>query len=198
MMDACINKLIRQRMVIEGNQSFKVSELTKQAKFMAIVLRNEFLLRDPRGFPETINHRVSLLVAEKELTISTEAGEAVIILNQSKVMRQGQSTSNGISLIHFFSELGSHILDTYLVVLLALDAIIQGNIVVKEKSLIESIHFAIIDMYNDNLLPSLQTCLQETIKTAIHRFADLKMINKQTYLNQNGSRVSYISGEIDK
>ena len=53
-------------------------------------------------------------------------------------------------------------------------------------------------MYNDNLLPSLQACLQVTIKTALHRFAYLNMIKKQTYLNQNGSIVTYFSGEMDK
>ena len=63
------------------------------------------------------------------------------------------------SLVNFLNELGQHLLDTYLVVLMALDEIIQSNSVVNEKNLIESLHFAIIDMYNNNLLPRLQACL---------------------------------------
>ena len=101
-------------------------------------------------------------------------------------------------MVQFLNDIGSHILDTYLIVLIALDGIIQGNMVIKEKNLIESLHFAIIDMYNENLVPTLQACLQVTIKTALHRFAEMEMITVSTYLNANGSRVSYFSGEIDK
>ena len=85
-------------------------------------------------------------------------------------------------------------LDTYLIMLIALDCVIQGNHVVKEQNLIESTHFAIIDMYNENLIPSLQACLQVTLKNALHRFAELGIITLTTYLNENGSRVSYVSG----
>ena len=101
-------------------------------------------------------------------------------------------------MVQFLNDMGSHILDTYMIVLMALDGIIQGNMVIKEKNLIEGIHFAIIDMYNENLIPALQSCLQVTIKTALHRFAELNLIQMQTYLNANGARVSYYSGEIDK
>lgn len=62
-------------------------------------------------------------------------------------------------MIQFMNELGSHMVDTYLIVLIGLESIIQKNMVVKEKNLIESIHLAIIDMYNEGLIPSLQACL---------------------------------------
>ena len=109
-----------------------------------------------------------------------------------------RNASAPFSIVGFLAELGSHILDTYLIVLIAMDGIIQGNLVIKEKNLIENIHFAIIDMYNENLLPSLQACLQVTIKTALHRFSSLGQITMQTYLNANGSRVSYFSGQMDQ
>lgn len=64
--------------------------------------------------------------------------------------------------------------------------------------MIEQIHFVIIDLYNENLVPSLQACLQVTIKTALHRFASLGFVDLQTYLNANGSRISYISGQMEK
>ena len=101
-------------------------------------------------------------------------------------------------MVSFLNELSAPILDTYLVCLLAIESVIQGNMVIKEKNLIESLHFAIIYMYEENMIPSLQSCLQVTIKTAMHRFAELEMCTLQTYLNQNGSRVSYISGSLDK
>jgi len=98
------------------------------------------------------------------------------------------------SLVIFLQALGQNIFDTYLVVLIALDEIIQGNHVVKEKALIEQLHFAIIDMHNENMLPSLQSCLQVTIATALHRFVSLGMIDHQTFRVENGSRITYISG----
>ena len=69
--------------------------------------------------------------------------------------------------------------------------------VIKESNLIESIHFAIIEMYNESLIPSLQSCLRITIKTALHSLAEKGMIDLQTYLNTNGSRVSYYSAQTD-
>ena len=69
--------------------------------------------------------------------------------------------------------------------------------VIKESNLIESIHFAIIEMYNESLIPSLQSCLRITIKTALHSLAEKGMIILQTYLNTNGSRVSYYSAQTD-
>jgi len=109
-----------------------------------------------------------------------------------------RTSSAPFSIVNFLAELGSHILDAYLIVLIAMDGIIQGNLVIKEKNLIENIHLATIDMYNENMLPSLQACLQVTIKTAPHRFAALNQITMQTYLNANGSRVSYFSGKMDQ
>lgn len=112
----------------------------------------------------------------------------MIQLNMSK--HDGKS----FSVINFLDELHTNVYDTYLVVLIALDDIIQGNNVIKEKNLIEQLHFAIIEMHNDNVLPSLQSCLQVTIKTAIHRFASLGMVDLQTYRQENGARISYVSG----
>lgn len=53
-------------------------------------------------------------------------------------------------------------------------------------------------MYNNNLLPQLQACLQVTIKTALHRFAAIGIINLQTYRNENGSRIGYVSGNPEQ
>ena len=47
-------------------------------------------------------------------------------------------------MVHFLSELGSHIIDTYLVVLVALDCIIQGNMVIKERAFVQTLHSVII------------------------------------------------------
>lgn len=116
----------------------------------------------------------------------------MLTLNEAK--HDGKS----FSLVNFLYELHNHIYDTYLVVTIGLDEIIQGNLVIKETNLIEQLHFAIIDLHADNMLPSLQSCLQQTIKTALHRFAKLGYIELQTYRLENGSRISYVSGSQEQ
>jgi hypothetical protein len=82
-------------------------------------------------------------------------GEVITMMPNMTSRGTTRSSSTPFSIFNFMNELGSHILDTYLIVLIAMDGIIQGNLVVKEKNLIESLHFAIIDMYNENMLLSL-------------------------------------------
>lgn len=95
-------------------------------------------------------------------------------------------------------QLGSHIIDSYLIVLYALEVVIIRKKAVKEVNLLEQIHLAIIEMYNENLIPKLQSCLKVTIKTALHRFVALGMADLHTYLHPNGSRVSYVfSGKLE-
>lgn len=203
MMDSVVCKLLVRNMIIGDQQQLAEEELVGSVRILAKLLRNEYLLRDSRGFPETVIHRVETLASQKELIYDKSATPPVIRLNQNKIIRQPHSIQGNVlsgqsfSMITFFSELGSHIIDTYLIVLMVLDGIIQGNMVIKESNLIESIHFAIIEMYNESLIPSLQSCLRITIKTALHSFAEKGMIVLQTYFNTNGSRVSYYSAQTD-
>ena len=66
-MDACIGKLLHRNMYVGSTQVMGVEELIASASQIAKVLRNEYLLRDPRGFPETVYHRIGVLAAQKEL-----------------------------------------------------------------------------------------------------------------------------------
>ena len=60
-MDSCVSKLIVRHMIVGDVKKFNIDELVEQAKFIAKVVRNEYLLRDPRGFPETIHHRIDMI-----------------------------------------------------------------------------------------------------------------------------------------
>ena len=86
------------------------------------------------------------------MTESRADGELNIKLTPSGNVPVGSPL---FSMTNFFGELQSHIIDTYMIVLMALDDIISSNMVVKETKLIENLHFAIIDLYNENLLPYL-------------------------------------------
>lgn len=133
-MDACIGKLIHREMVIGEKKSLLTDELIYKCASISQILRNEYLRRDPRGFPATIYHRLDLLADQKEIIYTKDStGKGDIKVNE-KILAN-HSTSKGqqfFSLISFLSEFASHVLDTYAVVLMALDEIIQGNMVVKD------------------------------------------------------------------
>ena len=63
-------------------------------------------------------------------------GEVITMMPNTTSRGTTRSSSTPFSIFNFMNELGSHILDTYLIVLIAMDGIIQGNLVVKEKNLI--------------------------------------------------------------
>ena len=58
LMDSCVSKLINRHMILGDLKKYYVDELVEHTRFIAKVVRNEYLLRDPRGFPETIYHRL--------------------------------------------------------------------------------------------------------------------------------------------
>ena len=82
--------------------------------------------------------------------------------------------------------------------LIALDIICEGNLNIKEEKLVENLHLAVMEMFDDGLISSLQSCLQETIRNAMHRFADLGLAELKTYPTQNGSYMSFISSPFSK
>ena len=86
-MDACVSKLIVRQMLIGGLKKFELEEIVEQTKFIAKVVRNEYLLRDPRGFPETIHHRIEMLQGQKEVNLLTDevTKKPYITLNHNKL-----------------------------------------------------------------------------------------------------------------
>ena len=65
-----------------------MDELEGSVRILAKLLRNEYLLRDTRGFPETVIHRVETLASQKELIYDKTATPHAIRLNQNKMIRQ--------------------------------------------------------------------------------------------------------------
>ena len=127
-MDACIGKMLIRNLVYGGISELTMASLIEQTKKVSNLLRFEYLLRDPRGFPETIHHRIRMFEAEKEVI---REGDVLRMAPQmqGRISRGGSAS---FSMTNFMNELGNYIMDTYLIVLIALDGIIQGNHVIKE------------------------------------------------------------------
>ena len=76
------------RHMITGDlKKFFVDDLLEQVKIVAKTVRNEYLLRDPREFRETIIDRIRVLQLNKEVNLhkDTASGKDYITLNSSKL-----------------------------------------------------------------------------------------------------------------
>lgn len=83
--------------------------------------------------------------------------------------------------------------DAYLIVLSALEEICEANLVVNETKLVKELHTATIQMYDDNLIKELPSCLKELIETALRRFNDIHLADIKHYTTSNGSSISFVS-----
>ena len=71
----------------------------------------------------------------------------------------------------------SHILDTYMITLMASKQInLQNTVDIKEKDLIQCLHKLISDMYQRKMIKSLHSNHKTTIKAALHQFSNLGII----------------------
>lgn len=119
-MDACIGKMLIRNLVFGGMAELQMPVLIEQAQKVSSLFRYEYLLRDPRGFPETIHHRIKMLEAEKEVVRERD----IIRMTPQMQGRISRGGAASFSMTNFMNELGSFIFDTYLIVLIALDGII--------------------------------------------------------------------------
>ena len=92
------------------------------------------------------------------------------------------STSAMFSYVTFFSDACDDLLNTYLVTNIALYAICEDNMNIREENLINELHLGIKQMFMEGMLDSLQSCLKVTIKNAIHSFIKLGMAEIKTYV----------------
>ena len=180
MMDACVGKVLTRHLVAGAAPAVSVAEVTAQCELLSSLLRNEYLLRDNRNFEDSVAHRIQCVANQKEIIVKD--GQIALSKAVAQQATKAQQTgSYSFAFVTFFDELCSHILDTYLCTLTALEGIVSGNMVVREEALVQNVHLAIMDLYSEGLITSLQSCLKTTIQTAIRRSAELGMIQVQTY-----------------
>lgn len=87
------------------------------------------------------------------------------------------------SFINFYNKMGTHLMDTYLIVLMAVMEIASGGYEIKEDMLITSLHNTIIQMHNQSLVHDLMSCLKETIATALSRYVKLDLLSSKSVSN---------------
>ena len=86
------------------------------------------------------------------------------------------------------------LIDTYLVVLIAIDYICGKNMVLNQKTLTKELHSAFKTLYTENeTIPYLSSCIKEIVKTAIERYNEAGFIENKCYASNAGDRTSYIT-----
>ena len=86
------------------------------------------------------------------------------------------------------------LIDTYLVVLLAIDYICGKNIVLNQKTLIKELHSSFKTLYTENeTIPYLCSCIKEVIKTAMERYNEARFIETKCYASNTGDKTYYMT-----
>lgn len=101
-------------------------------------------------------------------------------------------------MLKYFNHLCHFAVDSYLIVLIALEDICEKNLVIGEQKLIHELHVMTIDLYNENLIKQLPSCLKELIGTALWRFNAMELAVINSYTTQNGSTISFVSCPFDR
>lgn len=124
------------------------------------------------------------MVSFKEIVVDETKGEIELVHKQN---------FEASFLLNYFNRTSQYVFDAYLIVLSALEAICEANHVVNETKLVNELHASTIQMYDDNLIKELPSCLKELIETALRRFNDIELADIKHYTTSNGSSISFVS-----
>ena len=83
-------------------------------------------------------------------------------------------------------------IDTYMIVLFAIEDICGKRIIVKRKNLIKELHTSIKDLHKRRVVKHLHSCLEEILGTALMRFEQMEVIEVRSYSNKNGNETSFL------
>ena len=84
-------------------------------------------------------------------------------------------------------------LNSYLIALFAVEHICEANHVINETRLVHELHVATIQMYDDNVIRDLPSCLTELFVAALRRFNAIEVADIKHYTTLNGSSISFVS-----
>lgn len=120
--DFFIGKLLQRQ--AQSSESCQTGEVLGQVEKLMDMFRFENLKRHPRGLQSAVQRRIASLVQQKELKNGSADG---IIIEQVSQLRGEKTGSSEFRLIGFLADLGSYMLDSYLIVLCALESMLQGK-----------------------------------------------------------------------
>ena len=68
----------------------------------------------------------------------------------------------------------------------------ENNTVVEQQKLVIQLHLGMQEIYNRGAIKNIDSCLIETINTALERFIDLGVCNSMSYDTSTHSKIVYL------
>lgn len=186
LLEGCLCTFLKSSMLPGGGKKNPISEpieLNQLFKILcsyADLFRNEHMTSNDES--EEIFHQRLNYFAERGL---------IEVSPDRKTFKVG-SQERSMTLINFFSKLIMPLIDTYLITLTAIEQLCGKNLVIKQKTLVNELHVGIKSLYSQGSIPSLHSCLKETIKTAIERFQQMGVLDTTAYLTRRGNSSQFL------
>lgn len=121
----------------QASQLLSIDELKQKIAFFDSIIRHEYLNKEePRPFEELLNERLNLLQIFNEIE-RTQSQVKLVRINVNK------KAEKHFTFISYFTEMGMYMIDTYLLVLIAVSEINNANYVIKQENLIQQLHLEI-------------------------------------------------------
>ena len=160
---------------------------------VAKLLRNEFIVRDSRSYKDHFEQRIEVLSKLGEIKVNPETME-VTLSSKTKVSLEEQpiNAPKIFSYVDYFTQMGSYLIDTYSIALLAVIAICDGNHILRKMNLIDNLHEKIIELHEDSYVQSLNSCLKESINNALSRFVSLGLLDSKSYQGSHGAVTTWL------
>ena len=166
--------------LIESHQTIGRDELYEKGRVLTDVLCMENLYPKMDYHEHGFESRVGFFKSQNVL-MSNEDGKLAVV-----------QTPEAKTLLEFFVGLTQPILDTYLVMLLAIEHLHDKPIVIPVRKLIKEMHKSIKELCAEEHLPHLHSCLKITILTALRRFENMGFLQMSSFGNKKGTMTTFM------
>ena len=178
-MDVVIGKVLTNL----GGEPICIDDLDKKVALMSHIFRNEYVDREEVPYSQMVRTRIETIAQFGGATFNEQTGKVSI----------ADATKEGKFLLNHLQRMGHYIANAYLIVLYALEDISEANHVISETKLVNELHQATLQMYKDNLIKEMPSCLKELMETALRRFGAMGIAEIKHYTTPAGSSISFIS-----
>ena len=163
-----------------GKPSISVKELYDSSKKCAELMANENLNINDFTLPRLMNkvrhfHQTNLIVLNEAET------EFVLVINE-RTHR----------LISIYAQAVMIFLDTYTIVLLAVERLCGTNKVQKLTNLVYELHVSIKNLFEQKVVTFLHSSLQDNIQSCLFRYAQLGIVQVKSYASKQQGRSEFV------
>jgi hypothetical protein len=126
-----------------ASQPWSIHELKHKILFYEEIIRHEYIeSKKQNSIDEMLKDRLVLLSLVGEIKL----------LENDKIQMITDKEKKPFTFIEFMAGIGLYMLDTYLIVLYAVNEVNNSNYVIREENLINELHMCIQNMYSDGII----------------------------------------------